>query len=225
MKLTRPLLAALLTIMTISLAGCLFKNPSTNATTNSASGSTNSGTSAATTSDDASVVRNAFAQLKNRSFRMREESNMGASGQIVTRTVEFVPPDRRHAVLGELETITIGNQRYTKSNGSWTKADSTARVDTGEILREAFHKAVVDGSLKVEHTGTDTVDGQAADIFTITGTVPFNGTTIKGYTMKVWVTKDGLLRKVESTNEANKQWKSVVTYEYPPGIKIEPPIQ
>src|SRR5262249_51247010 len=124
----------------------------------------------------------------------------------------------------DLEWITIGNQRYTKSKEGWTKTTMPPTPDVGEAMREAFHKAVAGGTLKVQRNGSDTYQGQAADIYSVTGTVPFKETTIKGYTMKVWVTSDGLLRKVESTNDANKQWKSTVTYDYPPDIKIEAPI-
>jgi hypothetical protein len=218
-----------LIVITVAVSGCLSKGPTTNATTNSAAGSSASTASAASNArsgDDASVVRNAFAQLNNRSFRLREDTNMAGpdANKTLTRVMEVVPPDQRHVVLGDLEWITIGNQRYTKSNGSWTKASVTSKPDTGEIIRESFHKAVADGSLKIQHTGTDTIEGQAADIYSLTGTVQLKETTIKGYTMRVWVTRDGLLRKVESTHEANKQWKSVVTYDYPPNIKIEAPI-
>ena len=138
--------------------------------------------------------------------------------------MEVVPPNRNHVVLDDLEWIRVGDQRYTKTKDGWTKATTPPRPDVGEVMREAFHKAVADGSLKIQHTGTDTVAGQAADIYSVTGTVQFKATTIKGYTMRVWVTRDGLLRKVESTNEANKQWKSVVTYDYPSDLKIEAPI-
>jgi len=215
-----------LIIVAFAVCGCLSKNPATNTTSTSGESTAKSGTNSASGGDAAAVVRNAFAQLKNRSFRLHEETNMaGASAdQIVTRVMEVVPPDRTHVVLNDLEWITIGDQRYTKTKDGWTKATAPPRPDTGEIMREAFHKAVADGNLKIEHTGTDTVAGQAADIFSVTGTVQFKATTIKGYTMRVWITRDGLLRKIESTNEANKQWKSVVTYEYPPDIKIEAPI-
>lgn len=223
----RPLPSVTLIAVSLILCGCLSKNPSTNPTTNgSSSGETNATSNTASSGDDVAIVRNAFAQLSIRPFVLREDSNMGASDQIVTRVVEFVPPDRRHVTLGNLETISIGSQRYNKLNGVWTKTYSPPRPDTNEIMREAFHHAVADGSLKIQHSGTDALNEQAEDVYTMTGTVQFKETTIKGYTMKVWVTKgDGLVRKVESTNEANKQWKSVVTYEYPPSIKIEAPIQ
>jgi len=164
---------------------------------------------------------------------MREDANSPIeSSDIVTRTVEFIPPDRRYVVLGELETIKIGDQHYLKKpHGSWAKNPSwVPQIEVGENIREAFHEAVTNGSLKIERTGTDTLDGQVADTFTISGRVPpetvvFRGALIVGNTRTAWVTKaDGLLRKVESTDDAFKQWKSVVTYEYPPDIKIEAPI-
>src|SRR5262245_57140083 len=114
-----------LIVIALVICGCLAKAPATNSTANTGS---NSGESMAksgpntSAGDDVAVVRNAFTQLKNSSFRLHEETNMaGASAdQVVTRVMEVAPPDRNHVVLNDLEWITIGAQRYTKTKDGRT---------------------------------------------------------------------------------------------------------
>src|SRR5215470_82017 len=65
--------------------------------------------SAGSSTDPKTTVLRAFQQLSTKSYRLRETTTMsGPGGQMTApRTMEFVPPNRFHAMLDSYETISI----------------------------------------------------------------------------------------------------------------------
>jgi hypothetical protein len=109
----------------------------------------------------------------------------------VDLTVEYVRPDRRRVVLGDLEIITIGATTYVRQGGPWTTLQGAAGAslvpDVREIAGELEHAAFVP-------QGEETVDGEPCAVFGYTETEQ------RG---RLWVsTRDQLVRKIEGEGPA-----------------------
>ncbi|MCC6625847.1 MAG: hypothetical protein IT340_00470 [Chloroflexi bacterium] len=109
----------------------------------------------------------------------------------VDLTVEYVRPDRRRVVLGDLEIITIGASTYVRQGGPWTKLQGAAGASLAPDVRDIageFEQAAFTPQ------GQETLDGEPCVVFGYTETEQ------RG---RLWVsTRDQLLRKIEGEGPA-----------------------
>ncbi len=157
-------------------------------------------------------------------------------------TSEFVPPDKNHFVsemkmvnankIFVIETIRIGEDRYKKeSGGNWTKLPSNVAKPTNPISNKS-----VENSAKFYLTENALFGQQTANLYELA--VEFKHTSNAPATNKIkestsyrsekrWISRDGLLLKMELEDEFPEVPKRVSrrtwTYEYDPNIKIEAP--
>lgn len=110
--------------------------------------------------------------------------------------MEFVAPDRYHIRngQGQMEQILIGDDAYTLIDGKRVKLPMPIKV--GRIVGQYRNQATLDElarDLTVTALGDDTVDGQAAKVYTYTVTEPARSD------VKVWISvASGLPIQLES---------------------------
>src|SRR5262249_51808015 len=143
---------------------------------------------AGSVSDPKTTVLKAFQQLSTKSYRLRETTTMsGPGGQMTApRMMEFVPPNRFHAILDSYETISIGDAHFQKLNGQWSKS-GVGRVSANQAAGSQIRQALESGALSVTFVGSDSLEGKAARLYQITGSMKFGDKELKGE-YKVWLT-------------------------------------
>jgi len=181
--------------------------------------------SAGSSTDPKTTVLRAFQQLSTKSYRLRETTTMsGPGGQMTApRVMEFVPPNRFHAILDSYETISIGDAHFQKLNGQWSKGAAAGRRGSNQAGSQ-IRQAIESGALVVSFVGSDSVDGKPARLYQIAGSMKFGDKDLKGE-YKVWLSaaEDWPL-KVIAKSEAPYNMESVLTYEQDPSIRIEAPV-
>jgi hypothetical protein len=221
----RPALAAI--ALGMLMVACSLGAPGSGISTTTESPSTVSPATQAPVSlgDPAQAITQAYAALKTESFRLHEDSLTQGSPPI-SRTVEFVPPDRRHSVLGTSESISIGTQSWDKqADGTWQAAAPKNTAQVENPIYAALAAGLADGTIKVTLLGNEDLNGTPTVSYQIDGTlvigqlsVPLNG--------KIWLrASDGHILESDSQGTiGGVATKSTITYEYDPTIKIEAPI-
>ncbi len=175
--------------------------------------------------DPAQAIVQAYAALKTESFRLHEDSLTPGTPPI-SRTVEFVPPDSRHSVLGTSESISIGTQRWEKqADGTWKAAGPVNTAQVENQINDAVAAGLANGTIKVTQLGNEDLNGTPAASYQIDGTLVIGQLSIL-LNGKVWLrASDGHILKSDSLGTMNGvATKSTITYEYDPTIKIEAPL-
>ncbi len=166
--------------------------------------------------------------------RMKDTRTNSADNTSSVTTIEFQPPDRIHMVEPNgTEMILIkGQGSWIKQNGKWAKSP----VDMSEAIFGMYNTDTIQQIEKAmnvtpaKFVGPDLLDGQPMWVYTYTTTIPGAAAGGKDLTSqsKIWIGAiDGLPHRVESdtpsVTKAGVTDHSVITYEYPPSIDIQPP--
>jgi len=168
-----------------------------------------------------------------RSTRVSEEYDRGSSPDIQTYVYEFVPPDRHHYVfswtdsagLRKIESITIGDQRWQRTDDGLWKVDA---IGSGTGSGSGEGGRLIEQLIEYKVTSGVKMGNETADLYQFTKTSKFasgNGAYQTGSTERRWFNRKGLLLKSEniSTREGSSTDGAAATYEYGPKIKIEAP--
>lgn len=211
--------------------------PPATATTAPSATATKAPQPSAPTGNPFDLIMNAHrAQMNAKSYRTRTIQTE-ASGKTSTITFEFVAPDRVHLTNNDgSETIAIkGVGTYQKpAAGQWIKSP----FDFSEMIfafmdpkaLAEFQNSIVVSAVKF--VGPDLIDTKPMFVYqyssVLKGLGP-GGSDING-TQKMWVgVTDGLPYKLEGDQDsavtAGAKTHSLITYDYDPNIKIEPPIK
>lgn len=162
---------------------------------------------------------------------------------VETNTNEFVPPDKRHNIFDAkifdgkksilTESISIGNEIYRRENGGeWTKRTKTeANQSPNNPIR------TVENNSKFYLTENVPLNNQTTNLYEVAVEEKVSAPTGKAnetretnfYSKeKRWISRDGLLLKLEIESESQQMRKALTrrvwTYEYDPNIKIEAPV-
>lgn len=216
---------------TLVLAGCSMLHRETAST---ASGSGPAKTDAAPTGDARQNVGDALRKLQTAyPYRLTETTSTTINDKevasVTTRVVEFAAADRSHAVIsggsgGNYETITIGDKRYWKTNGTWTEGTAPSNAARAKFA-EKMEGALASMTKDVKSAGSESVNGVACYVYAYTIEMKLESYTFSG-TGKTWIgTADGLPHQTDyemKTGMYNQ--KSHVVYEYNVSAKIEKPI-
>jgi hypothetical protein len=221
----RPVLAAI--ALGMLMVACSLGAPGSSISTTTEIPSTVSPATQAPVSlgDPAQAIMQAYADLKTESFRLHEDS-LTQGTPAISRTVEFVPPDRRHSVLGTSESISIGTQSWDKqADGTWQAASPKNTAQTENQINDALAAGLANGSIKVTQLGGEDLNGTPTASYQIDGTLVIGQLSIL-LNGKVWLrTSDGHILKSDSLGTlGGVATKSTITYEYDPTIKIEAPL-
>ena len=211
-------------LLAATLAACSTSRISPGSNSNSGGGSSAAGLSAGT--DPKGDVINAYRLQATKPYRLRETTTMSGQGgnQTFSRVLEVVPPDRSHAMLDQYESITIGDVHYTKVNGKWSQSSQVEKRNVSKGVCKQILQQIESGALIITYVGRDAADGKPAQLYEMSGTVKIGETEIKGQ-QKIWISvAEGLPLKYASKSESPYAMDSVLTYEYDPSIKIEPPM-
>jgi hypothetical protein len=211
---------------------CNFNRSKVPATNN---GNTSShGTAFTPGSDARKDLREALERLKTAfPYRLTENSSGTADGRELpagTRVVEFATADRTHTTwtngpAGNSELITIGDQRYSRSNnGNWT-VGSLPGLAQRQAMEKRMRELMASAFKDVQYVGTDTINGVPCHAYTYTMEMDLSGqkSTVTG---KAWIgSGDGLPRQIDSeTTIGSFKQKSHITYEFNADFKVEKPV-
>ena len=168
------------------------------------------------------IARAMRAQMDVRSFRVRMEFSF--PGNINTRVVEFVAPDRFHMISDKNEALIIGSATYLKEpKGTWQKVP----MDVNAMVQSFRDPGIIDEVRKnadAKFIGPDTLDGVPMLVYEYTMTNAFG--TNSTSTTKAWISAgDGLPRRLEIDGDLGSMKARAVNtyYDYNADIKIEPP--
>lgn len=166
-------------------------------------------------------------QQKAKSWRLHIDLSGGVNS---SSDGEFIAPDRLHTttrmqMLGQShnsEMIAIGKDAWVKRNGgTWQKSP----MDPSMAFAQMNNKKLDEELAKVKDislVGPDTVDGTPTLAYQYTVNDQENEMTVD---VKVWVAVgDGLIRKMEITDKADKTHQVATISDYNADIKIEPPM-
>ena len=162
-------------------------------------------------------------------YRLTETTSATANGQTAvqesTRVVDYAAADRIHmkwtgGTGGDLEQITIGEKRYSKSGGKWSAEAGPSmaqRMNRGMDIEKKLAEAIKE----VTFVGRETINGDPCLVYTYTlqlGTYTGTG--------KAWVgASDGLPHQSDSDFKyGNYESKSHIVYEYKVKVNVEPPM-
>jgi hypothetical protein len=192
------------------------------------------------------AYKKAGEKIKTIAFRItiKNELYRGNEWEIIQSDVaDFVPPDRRHTITevtapnGKkifIERILIGNDDYKRENGgNWIKRTSnTTNQQQNNPIK------TVENDSKFYLTENIQFNNQTANLYEVLAeykiTTPIRATherkeTISYRKEKRWISRDGLLLKMEMEDEFQGTQKSnsrrTWIYEYDASIKIEAPIK
>lgn len=149
-------------------------------------------------------------------------------GEPKSRTeVEFVAPDKVRARTKDVESISIGTDKYIKLFGIWQKyGTGNSRLSSG---REEFEAIIKDGAKSVSNisfVGEELVMEKPALVYSYS--IKMEGPPVQ-YDVRIWASKaDGLPLKVQYDYHSGplKNKKKVTTFfEFGADISIEPPVK
>ncbi len=163
--------------------------------------------------DEAKKVTEAFGKVRSYRAKMTIE----AQGQKQEGTYEFVAPDRLHITMtipgaGSIETISIGNDSYTKIGNSWTKSPGAgfgASFDPKQV-QSGVNDLSTAGATK---SGSDTVEGKKCDVWTL---------KTAASEVQYCITSDSLPLRVVSSAAGSKV--TIIFTDYNANIEIKAPI-
>ena len=215
---------------------CNFNQSKAPATNNASptGDSSSHGTAFTPSSDARKDLGGALEQLKTAfPYRLTENSSGTADGRDLpagTRTVEFAAADRTHTTwtngpTGNSELITIGDQRYSRSNnGNWT-AGSLPGLAQRQAMEKRMREVMASAFKDVQYIGTDTINSVPCHAYTYTMELDISGQKWN-VTGKAWIgASDGLPHQIDSeTTVSSYKQKSHITYEYNVDFKVEKPV-
>ena len=210
------------------LLGCGYLRPgSKKASSNTNGNQSNSSQPTAAfnpSGDGRQNLRAAYLKLSTAyPYRLTETTTMSgsqAAEQSVTRVVEFAAPDRIHAKLPGLETITFGDKHYWNYGGKWVETGKQPKVSEGNVekLMASFVK-------DVQPAGAETVNGVPCFSYAIRFEGDWSGQPATG-TGKTWIgLADGRVYLHDGELKiASYITKSHIVYEYNVDLKVEKPL-
>lgn len=135
--------------------------------------------------------------------------------------LEYVKPDRYRIKNPVSEIVVVGSDAYAKEGGGWEKLPEDIGAQINE-MKKNFDAEGVDAIKEVKKTGTETIGGREATIYTYS--IEEDADTVKNVT-RVWIANDnGLPLKIEvETENAGKKQTVTTTYNYKKPVKIEAP--
>jgi TonB family protein len=167
------------------------------------------------------LKKNAYADQNVKSYRVRIGSpgaNPDAAG-----IMEYVLPDRWHAVEKNEELIVVGHDIYRKEGaGPWRRYTGMFVGPRQDSLEESIK--AIDKADEVDLIGRESVDGVLTLVYRRTSYLGPNKTI--PLTTRLWIGEaDSLLRKSEfdCDVESNKVTTVSTYYDYNTDIKIERP--
>jgi hypothetical protein len=200
-----------------------------------------------TETEFSAAAKKASEKMKTMSVRFvsKNEHYFGDELKFIeSNTNEFVPPDKiRNVFEAKMfdrnkiilsESIQIGDDRYERKNGGdWSK-----RVLEKVISSSNNHVKVVENDSKFYLTENVRLGSQTANLYEKIYESKFvspnqTASEAKGTVFyrreKRWISRTGLLLKVESEEESHQMRKvmsrRITTYDYDSNIKIEAPIK
>jgi len=219
-------IATVLFLMAV-LLGCNYLRPGSKSPASSGNQSNSSQPSSAfnPSGDARQNLRDAYLKLKTAyPYRLTETTTMSggqAPAEPVIRVVEFAAPDRVHAKLAGVETITIGDKHYWNYGGKWTETGEQPKKASAADMEKLMASFVKD----VQPAGAETVNGVPCFAYAIRYEGDWSGQPATG-TGKTWIgladgrvhQNDGELKITSYTT------KSHIVYEYNVDIKVEKPV-
>lgn len=197
--------------------------------------------------DFLNAYKKAGEKMKTMTYRFvsKNEHYFGEELKSVQiNTVEFVPPDKFHSIFDAKmfdrnqtllsERILIGNDEYKRENGgNWIK-----QTKSGTNQSPNNPIKTVESNSKFYLTENVQLDNQTTKLYEVavetktsmpTGKTGETKETVFYRKEKRWISRDGLLLRLEMEDES-QQMRKVVTrqiwiYEYDPNIRIEAPIK
>ncbi|HMT07068.1 MAG TPA: hypothetical protein PKA82_03620 [Pyrinomonadaceae bacterium] len=143
---------------------------------------------------------------------------------------EYIKPDREHNFYGlnasepsaKYERIVIAERIFTNKDGKWKELSPS---------KGGFGGGSGAASAEYFNRGTEKIDGRVTNVYESIITERFARGSgpwqLSYYRSKIWVSKDGRIRKYvgESDAKITKRNRTTEIYEYDSKIKIEAPIK
>ncbi|HEY8558798.1 MAG TPA: hypothetical protein VIL74_00235 [Pyrinomonadaceae bacterium] len=193
-------------------------------------------------SEYAAVEKNANAQLKGKSYRVKMISEIyrdprsskpswtsATTSEYASENYRSVSENRTEKGVERREMIGFGGRRFTKTNDEpWKELAANEGVGggSGALVSDPIE---TEKKIEYKYLGKQSVENQSVDLYESREKLEIkigNSATKVVLTERLWI-KDGLFLKTEmqSENDGRIVSRYVREYEYDPNIKIEPPLK